>query len=111
KEVFQNSYANEGKFSAKLPIEFGGRNIAGQPYGQINPIAVGNIVLVGFINADKNMPIVLSVYNDGTVSNKLTQAPFANADPTDEELQRHTYQKFQVYPSLTYDGIDGEGTR
>lgn len=111
KEVFQNSYANEGKFSAKLPIEFGGRNIAGQPYGQINPIAVGNIVLVGFINADKNMPIVLSVYNDGTVSNKIAQAPFANADPTDEELQRHTYQKFQVYPSLTYDGIDGEGTR
>lgn len=111
KEVFQNSYANEGKFSAKLPIEFGGRNIAGQPYGQVNPIAVGNIVLVGFINADKNMPIVLSVYNDGTVSNKIAQAPFSNADPTDEELQRHTYQKFQVYPSLTYDGIDGEGTR
>ena len=33
KEVFQNSYANEGRFSARLPMEFGGRNIVGQPYG------------------------------------------------------------------------------
>lgn len=111
KEVFQNSYANEGKFSARLPMEFGGRNLAGQPYGQVNPIAVGTVVLVGFINSDKDMPIVISVYNNNDVNKQLSRTRFANADPTDMTLAGEMYQKFSLYPSLTYDSIDGDGNR
>ena len=111
KEVFQNSYANEGKFSARLPMEFGGRNLAGQPYGQVNPIAVGTVVLVGFINSDKDMPIVISVYNNNDVNKQLSRTRFANADPTDMALAGQMYQKFSLYPSLTYDSIDGDGNR
>ena len=111
KEVFQNSYANEGKFSARLPMEFGGRNLAGQPYGQVNPIAVGTVVLVGFINSDKDMPIVISVYNNNDVNKQLSRTRFANADPTDITLSGEMYQKFSLYPSLTYDSIDGDGNR
>ena len=111
KEVFQNSYANEGRFSARLPMEFGGRNLAGQPYGQVNPIAVGTVVLVGFINSDKDMPIVISVYNNNDVNKQLSRTRFANADPTDMTLAGEMYQKFSLYPSLTYDSIDGDGNR
>lgn len=111
KEVFQNSYANEGRFSARLPMEFGGRNLAGQPYGQVNPIAVGTVVLVGFINSDKDMPIVISVYNNNDVNKQLSRTRFANADPTDMTLAGQMYQKFSLYPSLTYDSIDGDGNR
>ena len=111
KEVFQNSYANEGRFSARLPMEFGGRNLAGQPYGQVNPIAVGTVVLVGFINSDKDMPIVISVYNNNDVNKQLSRTRFANADPTDMALAGEMYQKFSLYPSLTYDSIDGDGNR
>ena len=111
KEVFQNSYANEGRFSARLPMEFGGRNLAGQPYGQVNPIAVGTVVLVGFINSDKDMPIVISVYNNNDVNKQLSRTRFANADPTDITLSGEMYQKFSLYPSLTYDSIDGDGNR
>lgn len=111
KEVFQNSYANEGKFSARLPMEFGGRNLAGQPYGQVNPIAVGTVVLVGFINSDKDMPIVISVYNNNDVNKQLSRTRFANADHTDMTLSGEMYQKFSLYPSLTYDSIDGDGNR
>lgn len=111
KEVFQNSYANEGRFSARLPMEFGGRNLAGQPYGQVNPIAVGTVVLVGFINSDKDMPIVISVYNNNDVNKQLSRTRFANADPTDMALSGQMYQKFSLYPSLTYDSIDGDGNR
>ncbi len=111
KEVFQNSYANEGRFSARLPMEFGGRNLAGQPYGQVNPIAVGTVVLVGFINSDKDMPIVISVYNNNDVNKQLSRTRFANADPTDMSLAGEMYQKFSLYPSLTYDSIDGDGNR
>lgn len=111
KEVFQNSYANEGRFSARLPMEFGGRNLAGQPYGQVNPIAVGTVVLVGFINSDKDMPIVISVYNNNDVNKQLSRTRFANAEPTDMALAGQMYQKFSLYPSLTYDSIDGDGNR
>lgn len=111
KEVFQNSYANEGRFSARLPMEFGGRNLAGQPYGQVNPIAVGTVVLVGFINSNKDMPIVISVYNNNDVNKQLSRTRFANADPTDMTLAGEMYQKFSLYPSLTYDSIDGDGNR
>lgn len=111
KEVFQNSYANEGRFSARLPMEFGGRNLAGQPYGQVNPIAVGTVVLVGFINSDKDMPIVISVYNNNDVNKQLSRTRFANAEPTDMALAGEMYQKFSLYPSLTYDSIDGDGNR
>ena len=111
KEVFQNSYANEGRFSARLPMEFGGRNLAGQPYGQVNPIAVGTVVLVGFINSDKDMPIVISVYNNNDVNKQLSRTRFANAEPTDMTLAGEMYQKFSLYPSLTYDSIDGDGNR
>lgn len=111
KEVFQNSYANEGRFSARLPMEFGGRNLVGQPYGQVNPIAVGTVVLVGFINSDKDMPIVISVYNNNDVNKQLSRTRFANAEPTDMALAGQMYQKFSLYPSLTYDSIDGDGNR
>lgn len=111
KEVFQNSYANEGRFSARLPMEFGGRNIVGQPYGQVNPIAVGTVVLVGFINSDKDMPIVISVYNNNDVSKQLSRTQFSNSDPKDLELIGDMHQKFSLYPSLTYDSVDGEGGR
>lgn len=111
KEVFQNSYANEGRFSARLPMEFGGRNLAGQPYGQVNPIAVGTVVLVGFVNSDKDMPIVISVYNNNDVNKQLSRTRFANAEPTDMALAGQMYQKFSLYPSLTYDSIDGDGNR
>lgn len=111
KETFQGSYTNEGRYSAKLPMEFGGRNIAGKPYGEVNPIAVGTKVLVGFVEASKNNPIILAVYADNEVTEKLSRAPFSSADPRDEDLAQQMYQKFALYPSLTYDSIDGEGTR
>lgn len=111
KEVFQNSYANEGKFSARLPMEFGGRNAVGKSYGQINPISVGTVVLVGFVNSDKDMPIVISVYNNNDVNKQIARAPFANADPKDLELAGDMYQKFSLYPSLTYENVDGDGSR
>lgn len=111
KETFTASYANEGKYSAKLPMEFGGRNIAGQPYGQINPVTVGTIVLVGFVQSDKNNPIILSVYGNNDVTEKLARAPFVSAEHNDESLAKQMYQKFTLYPSLTYDSVDGDGTR
>lgn len=111
KNTFQGSHINNGKFSARLPLEFGGRNSLGQPYGQVKPINVGDMVLVGFVNKSKDAPIVLSVYGTPAVSEQLSRTPFESADPKDDTLVRQTNQYFSLYPSLTYDNIDGEGNK
>lgn len=110
-DVLDGSYINDGKFSAKLPVEFGGRNSVGQPYGQVKPVNVGDIVLVGFINQSKMTPIVLSFYGNADVNEMLSRTPFANADYKDPTLVNQTNQRFSLYPSLTYDNIDGLGNR
>lgn len=109
--VISNSGADEGRFSAKLPVEFGGRTLDGKPYGQINPIDVGSLVLLGFLDGKKTKPIVLSVYGKADVTKELSRAPFSGVDPKDESLKGLANQKFTVYPSLTYENIDGVGNR
>ena len=111
KDTFQSSYTDGGKFSARLPLEFGGRNSVGQPYGQVKPVNVGDTVLVGFVNENKLAPVVLSVYGNSTVNEMLSRTPFKNADYQDDTLVRQTNQKFSLYPSLTYENVDGEGNR
>lgn len=106
-----NKPGAEGKFSAKLPVQFSGRTQDGKPFGQITPIEVGALVLVGFIDSQKSQPIVLSVYNSSEETHELSRAPFSQADASDESIKRQANHNFTVYPSLTYDNIDGKGNR
>ncbi|AIA64246.1 glycerophosphoryl diester phosphodiesterase [Listeria phage List-36] len=111
KEVMSKSYISKGKFSAPLPQDFAGRTLEGLPYGQIKPIQEGAIVLIGFLNSKKDNPIILAVYGDSDVNNKLARTPYESADPLDPKLARINNQFFNLYPSLTYDNIDGDGNR
>lgn len=106
-----NKSGQQGRYSAKLPVEFSGRTLDGKPYGQITPIEIGSLVLLGFINKSKGNPIVISVYNSSEESYELSRAPFSNADYRDEDLKQQSKHKFTVYPSLTYEDIDGNGNR
>lgn len=102
---------SEGRYSAKLPVEFSGRTATGKVFGQINPIEVGTLVLLGFLSGYKSKPIVISVYGHADETKELSRAPFAGADPTDEKLKKYTQHNFTIHPSLTYDDIDGNGNR
>lgn len=106
-----NKSGQDGRFAAKLPIEFGGRTADGKPFGQVTPIEVGSMVLVGFVNNHKSKPIVISVYNSADEEYELGRAPFSRVDPRDESLKQQANHKFTVYPSLTYEDIDGNGNR
>ncbi len=110
-DVFTNTDDTSGKYSAKLPVEFGGMNYLGKYYGQINPIEVGNLVLVGFINGSKSGPIVIGIYEESTVSNALAQVELVSADANNTEVKPLTNQRYTVFPSLTYERIDGNGNR
>lgn len=101
----------EGRFSAKLPVQFAGRTIDGEPYGQTTPVDKGTMVLIGFINGHKHEPVVLSIYGDPDAQKELSRSPVTGDAGNDESMKKHTQHQFTVYPSLTYEDIDGEGNR
>lgn len=107
----ENSYYEEGKFSAKLPVEFGGLTGEGNPFGKTIPIQVGTLALIGFINGNKTTPIVLSIYNKTEEAKELSRSPIAETGYDDDRYEQYTDEQFTVYPSLTYDSIDGKGNR
>ena len=109
--VLAKSGESAGKFSAKIPVEFGGTTKDGKPFGQVQPLAIGTLVLVGFIDGSKNTPVVLSVYQTSGEALELSRAPFDGADPSDPSLQGLMNQHFKVFPSLTYEHVDGVGNR
>lgn len=102
---------DNGRYSARLPIQFGGRTPNGNVYGTNTLVTVGSKVLIGFVEGNKDNPIVLNIY--GAVDNQsmLTRTTMTSGDESDEGVQRELWQLFNLYPSMTYTNIDGRGNR
>lgn len=109
--VVINSGSGDGRFSAPIPVEFAGVTPEGKPFGQIQPIAVGTTVLIGFEDKHSNRPVVLAVYADPEETYELSRAPFNSTEPNNTSVRKHMNNKFTVYPNLTYENIDGVGNR
>lgn len=109
--IIMNSGNQEGKYSAPMPIAFGGRTVEGKPYGQTIPLTVGSTVLVGFEDKSSTRPLILSVYSDPEDAKELSRSPFANTQADNKNLRGYMNQNFTVYPNLTYENIDGVGNR
>lgn len=100
---------DNGKFSARLPVSFGGKTPEGKPYGTNTLVTVGSLVLIGFLEGNKDYPIVLNIYGDTDNQSMLTRTTYTSADESDEALQRELWQLFTLYPSMTFKNIDGNG--
>ncbi len=103
--------ADGGKFSARLPVQFGGKTPDGKVYGANTLVTEGSLVLVGFLEGNKDYPIVLNIYGDTDNQSQLTRTTFTGADATDEDVQRELWQLFTLYPSMTYTNTDGNGNK
>lgn len=101
--------STSGKFSAKIPVMFGGQMSNGDTYGQTIPIDVGDQVLLGFIDKDKNSPIILNIYKNSDTASELAPTDSISGNPEDSELARDALEQFNLYPSQTYRLIDGLG--
>lgn len=102
---------DNGRFSARLPVSFGGRTPDGKVYGANTLVTVGSLVLIGFLEGSKDYPIVLNIYGDLDNQSQLTRTTFTSADESDEAIQRELWQLFNLYPSMTYQSIDGHGNQ
>jgi len=103
--------ADEGRFSAKLPVAFGGTTPEGKTYGSNTLVTVGSLVLLGFLEGNKDHPIVLNIYGDADNQSRLTRTTYPSADESQEDIQRELWQLFTLYPSMTYKNIDGNGNQ
>ena len=111
KNTTAKSPTDNGKFSARLPISFGGTTPDGKVYGSNTLVTIGSLVLVGFMEGNKDHPIVLNIYGDTHNQSQLTRTSFTSADESDESLQRELWQLFTLYPSMTYTNKDGHGNQ
>jgi hypothetical protein len=53
---------DNGRYSARLPVTMGGKTPNGKVYGATTLVTVGTLVLIGFLEGNKDYPIVLNVY-------------------------------------------------
>lgn len=98
-------------YSALLPMSMAGRNGYGKAYGNINPVNVGDIILVGFIDDKTFRPIVLGIYPDKAIINELTRNTRNDIDPSSVIDYAIANSSYKVYPDQTYDFHDGLGVR
>ncbi|ALO79506.1 hypothetical protein HOBO_99 [Bacillus phage Hobo] len=103
--------SDNGKYSARLPVMFGGRTPEGKVYGSNTIVTVGSLVLIGFLEGNKDHPIVLNIYGDADNQSMLTRTTMTGGDESDEAVQRELWQLFTLYPSMTYQNIDGRGNK
>lgn len=103
--------SDNGRYSARLPVTFGGKTPDGKVYGTNTLVTVGSVVLIGFLEGNKDNPIVLNIYGDADNQSQLTRTTLTSADESDEAVQQELWQLFSLYPSMTYRNIDGRGNQ
>lgn len=109
--ILGSSPETRGRYAARLPVQFSGTTATGKAYGQVNPIQVGSLVLVGFVGGKKTLPMVLGIYGRTEESYNLSRSPIDAVEAKDTELEEYTSNQFTLYPSLTFDSVDGNGGR
>jgi hypothetical protein len=102
---------DNGRYSARLPVQFGGQTPDGKVFGTNTLVTVGCLVLVGFLEGHKDNPIILNIYGEADNQSMLTRTTFTGANESDEEVQAELWQLFTLYPSMTYQNIDGHGNQ
>lgn len=102
---------DNGKYSAMLPTHMSGRTANGNIYGSTTLVTVGTRVLIGFIDGQVDTPIVINIYGKTDDQQQLTRTDFTAADDSIESIQQELWNTFNLYPSMTYDNIDGRGNR
>lgn len=102
-----------GRYSARLPVNFGGALSNGASYGQTIPINIGDEVVIGFIRGMINSPIVIGIYKSEPVSKDLVPNPndlsYISGDPENPENFDLLMTHGTVYPSQVYSFVSGTG--
>lgn len=101
---------NEGKFSARVVTEcayYDSVNLAA--YGKTRVIRKDEIVIVAFLDGEKNRPIILGSLPDITKSERNLLPEKYPLNLQDEDDLREAWKDLTVYPNNSFKTIDGLG--
>lgn len=109
-DLLTSSSSIEGKYACRIGVGNAGYDkVLKKPYGEIIPIQVGSIVLVGFLKNTKEKPVILRVFHDITEdvgvnnSNNILPAQVLVTDETD--LYRYlNITRIQDFMTMSGDG-------
>lgn len=107
---YTSSEQQEGKFSAKIMNTNshydGDRKKA---WGTIEPIAVGSLVLVTFLENMKHRPVILGTYQRPDNIENIYSSVYPIREWVSGWERREALKSLTVYPSQAYKKVDGEG--
>lgn len=110
KDTITSSYENEGRFSARILTPLAGYdNETKTSWGVVNPIMVGSLVLLGFLDNMKSRPIILGQFHEPDSINNVSSNMYPINPKSPGYQRREALKSLEVFPSQTYRKVDGEG--
>ncbi len=97
-------------FSVPYPRKFIGTTPEGSTFGSNELITPGSIVLVGFLDSSYNNPIIISTYGTSLQNKLLSTSHMETGNFKDDNYYKYFSVLHNIYPSMTYDFHDGDGT-
>ena len=109
-DTFSSSPNNEGQYAARFVQGFSGYNeVTKKPWGLIEPIAEGSLVVVTFLNGIKQRPIILGTLPRMTPEENVYVDDYPLMENIGGYNAREALKRLMVYPSGTFEKVDGEG--
>lgn len=88
-DMLRGDSETEGRYSCRIGVSSAGFSTEYQmPYGEIRPLHVGDLVLVGFLENNSNTPVILKVIHD--ISEGEGMANYRNILPNTFDPERDT---------------------
>ena len=108
-DTITSSGSQEGKFAARILQNFANYDPKrGKAWGSITPMAVGSLVLVGYLDNMKSKPIILGQFPRPEVGENTLPTTYPLDEKSAGYTRREALKTVEVYPSLAYKKIDGE---
>lgn len=109
-DEYSSSAVKEGRYSARMLQRSSFYDEKSKRYwGTYDPLAIGSLVLVAFMDGMKSRPVILGALNRPDNEKNINTTIY----PLDEKKagfqRREALKQLQIFPNLTYKKMDGEG--
>lgn len=107
--IFSSSASNEGTFAARILTSYSDYDSTRKKYwGEMNPIGIGTLVLLGFMDNKRTQPVILGTFHYPNNNDNVLPSAYPLSEQTPGNNRREAYKTLHVYPSQAYSKIDGE---
>lgn len=107
--IFSSGANVEGQYSARILTSYSNYDSTRKKYwGGMDPIGVGTLVLLGFMDNKRTQPVILGTFNYPSNDQNILPTDYPLSEQTAGYDRREALKSLHVYPSQAYTKIDGE---